>query len=35
VKPIRIPIKFVEQITESFKTAFDFFGFITDLNEMI
>jgi len=39
VKPIRIPIKCVIQITDSFKTAddfvLDFFDFITDLNEMI
>jgi len=37
VKPIRIPIKCVIQITESFKTAheflLDFFDFITDLNQ--
>jgi len=39
VKPINIPIKCVIQITESFKTAYDFclifFDFMTDLNEMI
>jgi len=39
VKPIRIPIRCVVQITESFKTAYaydfllDFFDFITDLNQ--
>jgi len=39
VKPIRILLKCGIQITESFKTAYDFlhdfFYFITDLNEMI
>jgi len=39
VKPIKIPIKCVIQITQSFKTAYDFLlvfvDFITDLNEMI
>jgi len=36
---MKIPIKCVIQITESFKTAYDFlldfFYFITDLNKMV
>jgi len=39
VKLIRIPIKCVIQIAQSFKTVYDFlldfFDYITDLNEMI
>jgi len=39
VKPIKIPIKCVIPITQSFKTAYYFLlvfvDFITDLNEMI
>jgi len=34
VKLIRIPIKCVIKITESFKIACDFFDFITGLNEL-
>jgi len=39
VTPIKIAIKFVIQVTQNFKTAYDFLlvfvDFITDLNEMI
>jgi len=30
-----MPTKYVMQITESFKTAYDFFDLITDLNQVM